>query len=271
MQYKDELAVLRPQWLSRTELKDRIGAFFTERTGGVSSGPWGGAQGIMGLNVGVRVGDNAGCVRMNRAIVAQIAGAQPRWMTQVHGTRVVRAEEVDGDALEADAQIALTPGVVCAVQVADCLPVLIAETRGRAVAAVHAGWRSLAGGIIENTVNQLRLALGPEGASAGFAAWLGPRIGFDDFETSADVKDAFTARWPACTAAVKPAAVPGKWLVDLAGFAREALRSCGIEDVEDCGLSTVADGARFYSYRRDGQQTGRHAALIWIKPGAGPA
>ena len=131
--WKTESDVIRP------DLGQRVGALFTERVGGVSSGPWGGPEGIMGLNVGVHVSDNASCVRMNRSLVAQMTPGEPRWMTQVHGTDVVDAEIVERDEVKADAQTSLTPGVVCAVQVADCLPVLIAEKDGKAV-AVHAGW-----------------------------------------------------------------------------------------------------------------------------------
>ena len=151
--YKKETEALAPN------LGSRVGALFTERLGGVSSGPWGGPEGVMGLNVGTRVGDNAACVRMNRAMVAQLAPEAPRWMTQVHGVRVVHADDVADDTVEADASWTMTPGVVCAVQVADCLPVLIAENDGRIVAAVHAGWRSLAAGIIEETVREMRRAL----------------------------------------------------------------------------------------------------------------
>ena len=113
MNWKNELGVIRP------ELGARVKAFFTERVGGVSSGPWGGTDGIMGLNVGSRVGDNSGCVRMNRSIVADLCPAEPRWMTQVHGIAVVNAEEVTDESVQADAQVTTQPGTVCVVQVAD--------------------------------------------------------------------------------------------------------------------------------------------------------
>ncbi|MGN1209091.1 MAG: peptidoglycan editing factor PgeF [Duodenibacillus sp.] len=256
MDFKNELSVMRPQ------LGDGVGALFTERAGGVSSGPWGTVEGIMGLNVGSRVSDNAACVRMNRAIVAQMTPSEPRWMTQVHGTRVVRAEEVGDESCEADAQVTTVPGVVCTVQVADCLPVLLADERGRGVAAVHAGWRSLAGGVIENAVRALREAVGDE--KAALRAWLGPRIGFEDFETGPEVVQAFEARYPNAAGAVKPAG-EGKFLVSLAAFAKAALADVDVTAIDDCGLSTVADPVRFYSYRRDGEKTGRHAAMIWLK------
>ena len=185
--FRNDLDVIRP------DLGEKVGALFTERVGGVSSGPWGGPDEIMGLNVGTRVGDNAGCVRMNRNMVAQMTEGEPRWMTQVHGTTVVDAELVETDAIEADAATAVTPGVVCVVQVADCLPVLLAEKDGRAVAAVHAGWRSLAAGIVEKTVARLKERLGDE--TAPISAWLGPRIGDDDFETNEETAAAFAAHF----------------------------------------------------------------------------
>lgn len=256
MDFKEELAAIRP------EMGDGVGAIFTEREGGVSSGPWGGVDGIMGLNVGSRVEDNAGCVRMNRSIVGQLTPTEPRWMTQVHGTDVVVADTVEDETVEADAQITTTSGVVCTVQVADCLPVLVADSLGRGVAAIHAGWRSLAAGVIENTIKELKKLIGDD--TAQLKAWLGPRIGFDDFETGADVKDAFVSAYPECTAGIK--AVDEKWHIDLAAFAKTALAKVGVTNVEDCGLSTVTDAKRFYSFRRDGAKSGRHAALIWIEP-----
>ena len=255
--FRNDLDVIHP------DLGDKVGAVFTERLGGVSSGPWGGKDGIMGLNVGTKVGDNAGCVRMNRNIVAQMTEGNPRWMTQVHGTTVVDAELIDTDAVEADAATAVTPGVVCVVQVADCLPVLIAETSGCGVAAIHAGWRSISAGIVEKTVARLRERLGDE--TAEIKAWLGPRIGDDDFETNEATAKAFADHFGEVAGAVKPSADEGKVLLSLAAYAKAALAKVGVTAVDDCGLSTVADDVHFYSYRRDGEKTGRHAAAVWIK------
>lgn len=253
MNWKNELAVIRP------EMGDNVKAFFTERVGGVSSGPWGGVDGIMGLNVGSRVGDNSGCVRMNRSIVAGLCPAEPRWLTQVHGTAVVNAEDVTEETVEADAQITTEPGVVCVVQVADCLPVLLADAKGRVVGAVHAGWKSLAAGVVEAAVRRMQEAV----PGCELKAWLGPRIGFDDFEVGPEVVVAFEERYPGVVGAVKPHA--DKQCLDLAAYAKAALAAVGVTQVQDCGLSTVADAERFYSFRRDGAQTGRHAAVIWIE------
>lgn len=255
--FKEELQVIQPKF------PEGIGALFTEREGGVSSGPWGGPEGIMGLNVGSHVSDNASCVRMNREIVSQLTPSPPRWMTQVHGVRVVDAESVQDESVQADAQVCVTPGVVCAVMVADCLPVLVADSKARAVAAIHAGWRGLAGGVIENAVARLKERIAdPE---AELFAWLGPRIGADNFETGPEVWGAFKDRYGDVDGAVRQKQ-GGKVLVDLAAYARAALAGSGVSCVDDCGLSTVDEPKRFYSYRRDGEKTGRHAALIWIEP-----
>lgn len=254
--FKEQSASLIP------ELVPGVKVLFTEREGGVSSGPWGGVDGIMGLNVGVHVGDNVACVRMNRNIVAQMTPNAPRWMTQVHGIRVVDAESVESDAVEADAQTSVTAGVVCAVQVADCLPVLVADGKARGVAAIHAGWKSLSAGIIEQAVARLRERIGDP--QAELRAWLGPRIGADDFEVGPEVVQVFESRYGVPQGAVKEAR-EGKFLLDLAAYAKKALEDVGVTQCEDCGLSTYADPRRFYSFRRDGAKSGRHAALIWIE------
>ena len=251
--WKNELGVIRP------EFGAGVKAFFTERLGGVSSGPWGGVDGIMGLNVGSRVGDNSSCVRMNRSIVADLCPAEPRWMTQVHGIAVVNAEDVTDESVQADAQITTQPETVCVVQVADCLPVLLADRQGRVVGAVHAGWKSLVAGVIEASVAAMRAKV----PDCKLKAWLGPRIGFDDFEVGTEVADVFRTNYPEVADGIKPK--DEKFCVDLAAYAKAALNKVGVEDIEDCALPTVADAQRFFSYRRDGEQTGRHAAVIWIE------
>ena len=254
--YKEAIEAITPK------LVDGVGALFTERIGGVSSGPWGGIDGIQGMNVGTRVGDNVACVRMNRSILAQLLPSSPRWMTQVHGTCVLDAENITDDTIEADASTSLTPGVVCVAQVADCLPVLLAEKHAKGVAAIHAGWKGLSLGVIEAGVLRLKERL--QNPNAELVAWLGPRIGFDDFECGEDVLSCYRARYPDLPDAIVDLGA-GKYRLSLAAYARFALRNVGVTDVIDCGLSTVSDAKRFYSFRRDGAQSGRHAALIWIE------
>ena len=178
----------------------------------------------------------------------------------MHGAEVLHADEIEG-APEADASWTMTPGVVCAVMTADCLPVFLADRSGRAVAAVHAGWRSLAAGVLEKSVETLKKALGDD---ADLVAWFGPRIDADEFETGEDVLAAMLERLPEARDAFQPAG-DGHYKADLAMLARQALAKVGVTDVTDCGLSTAADPARFWSYRRDGARSGRHAALVWIE------
>ena len=179
---KPALEILQPDW---DQVKPaNVDALMTLRSGGVSSGPFGDQSGVGGFNVGLYTGDVSFCVKMNRDLAAQLVPTNPKWLKQVHGTEVVDAETAALET-EADASIAVTPGVVCVVQVADCLPVVLADAQGRAVAAVHCGWRSLAGGILQKAVQRMRERIGDE--AANFIAWCGPRIGEEDFEVGEDV------------------------------------------------------------------------------------
>jgi YfiH family protein len=236
-------------------------ALVTTRRGGFSTGPWSAADGSGGLNLGLGSGDHAETVQRNRAALHALLPRPAAWLRQVHGTTVVEAEAVAAGA-EADASTSLTPGVVCAVLVADCLPVLIASRDGRGVAAVHAGWRGLAGGVIQNAVQALRARLGePE---AELVAYLGPAIGPSAFEVGPEVLEKMEQRMPDAARAFV-AAGSGKHHADLFTLGRIALAQVGVSQVTGGGDCTVADPARFYSYRRD-RVTGRLAALIWIVP-----
>jgi YfiH family protein len=171
---------------------------------------------------------------------------------------VLNAAEVAG-APEADACIAAGAGVVCAIQTADCLPVLFCDARAAVVGAAHAGWRGLAGGVLENTIAGMRGA----GADEIFA-WLGPAIGSASFEVGQEVFAAFTERDPAMRSAFAPVqGRPDKYFADIYGLARMVLRSAGVAQISGGGLCTVTDDRRFYSYRRD-RTTGRMASLIWL-------
>ncbi|MEO8312458.1 MAG: peptidoglycan editing factor PgeF [Caldimonas sp.] len=237
----------------------------TTRAGGVSTGRY------SAMNVGVAVGDEAGRVAANRALLAQEMGAAPVYLRQVHGARVVRVGRVDAapgaPIHEADAAVTTEAGVACVVQAADCLPVLLAAPGGRAVAAAHAGWRGLGGGVVEATVRALCDAA--TCAPREVVAWLGACIGPDAFEVGADVVIAFGAA-PDRTGGsggagrFKPKG-DAKWLADLAGLARDRLSAAGVAQVGGGAWCTVADASRFFSYRRDGV-TGRMAAAVWITP-----
>ena len=169
----------------------RVRSLITTRNGGVSTGAH------ASFNLGLAAGDDATAVAANRALLRNYLPQEPAWLRQVHGARVVPADGLT-EKPAADASIARNAGTVCAVMIADCLPVLLCDTHGEVVAATHAGWRGLSSGVVENTV----AAMG--GAPADLLAYLGPAIGPSAFEVGADVRDAFLAADPAAGAAFTP-------------------------------------------------------------------
>lgn len=219
------------------------------------------------MNLGGHVGDDADAVARNRALFERAIGARPAWLRQVHGTAVVRIGAGWPDRVDdVDASVTTEPGVACAVLVADCLPVLFAAPESRGVAAAHAGWRGLAGGVLEATVAALCEAASCE--PRDLDAWLGPCIGPDAFEVGGDVLGAFGADPQHPPSTFRPAPRAGKWLADLPRLARNRLAVAGVGHVVDGGaLCTVADPSRFFSFRRDGV-TGRMAAAVRLP---GPA
>lgn len=246
---------MNPEWLVPDwPAPSNVRAFITTRHGGVSVGPH------ASFNLGLRADEDPQTVDANRALLYQHLPQTPKWLRQVHGTRVVDADTVDSaqDSPHADASVARQPNTVCAVMIADCLPVLFTNREGTHVAGAHAGWRGLAGGVIANTVERLREA-GDD--PADLMAYIGPGIGPTAFEVGQDVYDAFTLPDPDAKQAFVPHR-PGKWLADLFTLARRALGRAGITRVYGGGLCTYSDPARFYSYRRD-KVTGRMAAFIW--------
>lgn len=244
-----------------------IGALATTRGGGFSAPPYDDGSGGGGLNLGLHVGDDPAVVQRNRALLAQHLPGQPAYTSQVHGIAVVDAAAVQagGPVLVADASIATTPGVVCAVMTADCLPVLFADLEGKVVGAAHAGWRGLAAGVLGETVAAMRAA-----GAGEITAWMGPAIGPDQFEVGADVLDSFVAgAQPGEVAQVRAAFRPypgrdGKYLADIFALARLFLARDGVTRVAGGTHCTASDAERFYSYRRD-NVTGRQVSLIWLK------
>ena len=249
---------MRPDWPAP------VGAWCSERTGGVSTGPFD------SLNLGTAVGDEATAVAENRRrFAAALGGAQPVWLRQVHGHHVLRLTadhlapappDAHPDAhLEADAAWTDEPGIACTVQVADCLPVLFAAPDGRGVAAAHAGWRGLAGGVLNRTAAALCEGTGVEPAS--LQAWLGPCIGPEAFEVGPEVRAAFEADAVHLRYQPRPDGDP-RWRADLAALARARLQRLGLVQICGGGWCTVSTPSRFFSYRRDGR-TGRFAAAVW--------
>lgn len=257
-----------PAWLVPDWRADGVGGLMTTRAGGVSRDAY------ASMNLGDAVGDESEAVATNRLRFERACGAAPVFLRQVHGRRVVRVDRADlerPEPHEADASVATTAGVACVVLIADCLPILLVAPGARGVAAVHAGWRGLAAGVVEATVRELTLAASCEPGE--LQAWLGASIGPHAFEVGADVLEAFGAsRADVSRGGDRPSRFApfraGKWLADLPGLARDRLHSLGIDRVTGGDACTVGEPSRFFSYRRDGV-TGRMAAAVWIERGAG--
>jgi len=252
-----------PDWLRPTWAAPGAGALMSTRHGGVSEGLF------ESLNLRDGLGDTPAAVAHNLQRFAASLGAPPQWLTQVHGSRVRRlqagAPALRGDDAQADASITTERGVACAIQVADCLPVLFvaagADGRAVAVGAAHAGWRGLAAGVLEATLAALCDACGATPPQV--QAWLGPCIGPRRFEVGADVLLAFGADPEGDASPRFIGQGGGKWLADLAGLARDRLQAAGVAQVDGGRWCTVEDASRFFSYRRDGV-TGRMAAAVWL-------
>jgi YfiH family protein len=255
---------LIPHWPG---LPANIGVLSTTRRGGVSPAPYDDGMGSGGLNLGTHVGDQPHHVARNRSILTAQLPGEPAWLSQVHGTAVADLAKVAPQQVpEADASLSTIAGKVCVIMTADCLPVLFCDREGKTVAAAHAGWRGLANGVLERTVEAMRAA-----GAGELMAWMGPAIGAYQFEVGPDVMQAFLAGAVDAsgvrhvTAAFSPIeGKPGKHLCDIYGLARYLLHRAGVMQVHGGEFCTVSNSGRFYSFRRDGV-TGRQASLIWIK------
>lgn len=235
---------LIPDWPAPLSVK----ACVTTRLGGVSQPPFD------TFNLGDHVDDDPYAVAHNRQQLAQTLGCQPVWLSQVHSTTVVKANPTD--LVTADACWTDQSNLACSILTADCLPVLFCDRAGTKVAAAHAGWRGLAGGILEATVQALALP------AADILVWLGPAIGPAAFEVGPEVRAAFISVHPQADHAFKPSPNAGRYWADLYQLARIRLAAQGIEAVYGGGFCTYSD-PRFYSYRRQAR-TGRLASLIWL-------
>jgi polyphenol oxidase len=273
---------LTPDWPAPAGVK----AVFTSRAGGFSTAPW------HSLNLGDHVGDVPEHVAANRAALQKAISSRPVFLKQVHGVGVEELSRATPDGLFADASVTAERGVACTIMVADCLPVLLANTSGTAVAAAHAGWRGLAGvdaqgnlsqkGVLEAVFSAFQVSNRPldqlvrAQAAPEIIAWLGPCIGPTAFEVGAEVKAAFEASQPDATQFFT-ATSQGKYLADLAGLARARLQALGITQIygndSTVAWCTVGNPSRFFSHRRDAGQgvgsngfntTGRMAACIWL-------
>jgi hypothetical protein len=243
---------IRPDWPAPA----RVSAFVTTRTmRGQSKPPYD------SFNLGLRSGDDETDVRANRDQLVRELGlpSAPRWMQQVHGDRSLRVtEEIFDSEQQADAAFTTQPNIVLAILTADCLPIMLCADDGGEVAVIHAGWRGLSAGIVESTVRRLRTS------PRHLLAWLGPAIGAASYEVGDDVRDAFVQKTSDASRAFTETRA-GHWHCDLYALVGQRLRAVGIEHFYGGDFDTLRD-PRFYSYRRDGQRSGRFASLIWLDP-----
>ena len=241
--------IISAQW----PLVNKVTVVATTRVGGISQPPFD------SFNLAEHVGDDPQAVMANRSRLNQHLNLPnaPVWLKQTHSTKVIEASISTNTAEEADALFTLQPRVVCAIMTADCLPIVLSDQDGQCLAVVHAGWRGLVGGIIENTIAAMRVHHTPD------IAWLGPAMGARAFQVKADVYQAYLARdksFASCFEAYSQHA----WNFDIYAAARFILSQYGIKQTYGGDLCTVSDAQKFFSYRRDGV-TGRQATLAWIK------
>lgn len=245
---------IKPSWPAPAHVK----AYATLRTTGHSQAPFD------SFNLAEHVGDEKAAVAANRALLKSKLAlpAEPVWLEQTHSTIVLPALS-ENRGKEADASFTTTPRQVCVVLTADCLPILLCDKAGTQVAAIHAGWRGLAHGIIENTLAAMQMH-----AAADMMAWLAPAIGASVYEVGDEVRQVFLAQDQEAELAFAPS--PNKrWLADLYLLARQRLQKFGVKQIFGGEHCTFSDSASFYSYRRDGQATGRMASLIYLDLDAG--
>lgn len=241
-------AWIRPDWPAPISVR----SVSTTRLHGFSEPPYN------GLNLGRRTGDDPGAVAHNHRYLVEAAGLPDDvvWLQQVHGTRVVAAHATESEP-EADAVWTDCPNVPCGILTADCLPVLFCDRQGTRIAAAHAGWRGLSGGVLEATLDALAVP-GEE-----VMAWLGPAIGPHRFEVGDEVRTAFLEADSGATDAFRQSR-PGHWYADLYQLAKRRLQARGVDHIHGGGFCTHTDRERFFSFRRDGE-TGRMGTVIWLE------
>ena len=235
---------LTPDWPAPASVR----ACVTTREGGVSEAPFD------SLNLGDHVDDRPEAVAENRRRLTDHFSIKPAWLQQVHGIAVAQADP--GIVATADASWTATPGIACAAMTADCLPALFCNRAGTRVAAAHAGWRGLAAGVLEATLDTLDVP------AEDVLVWLGPAIGPKAFEVGPEVREVFINQLPEAAEAFVPSDNAGKFMADIYLLARLRLAERGVTAVYGGGFCTVTD-PRFFSYRR-AARTGRFASLVWL-------
>lgn len=244
------LELISPDW---SDLPD-VEVFCSTRLGGGSRPPY------AGFNLAQHVGDNIEVVEENRALLRAMLPGKPdlQWLNQVHGQMIVPIQD-SGDPITADGLVTTAQGIACCVQTADCLPVVLVSERQSEVAAVHAGWRGLAAGILEQAISKMKTP------ASDLRAWLGPAIGPCHFEVGEEVREAFLASplvgVDECFVATS---APGKYMADLQQLARLRLAAAGVPRVDSSNRCSYCETELFYSYRRD-QLTGRNVTGVYLR------
>jgi len=253
---KTALQIIRPNWT----VPKNIQALSTTRQGGVSQAPWN------SLNLATHVNDNLSNVKKNRELLKQHYALpnEPIWLEQVHSNTIVRlTAENQQQHFKADAAYTTEKNTVCCVMTADCLPILLCNKHATWVAAVHAGWKGIANGILKNTLSIYEKDLG--GNLKDLQVWIGPAISGKSYEVGEEVKTAFIQQDPILSKAFSPNET-SHYFLNITYAAQLQLIECGLESkqVISPDFCTFKDERRFYSYRRDGVNTGRMASMLWL-------
>jgi len=245
------LTIIKPDW----PVAKHIHAFTSTRLGGVSQGIY------HGLNLAHHVDDEPDAVQANRDLLQQQFHLPHtvKWLQQIHSTQAIAADTIE-NGTKADALYTNKANTICAVLTADCLPILVCNKQGDKIAAIHAGWRGLASGIIQTTLEKLA-----EPADH-LLLWFGPAIGARHYQVGQDFYDTFLSISPMMQQAFKQTS-PTHWHADIYALAKLQCEQLGIKHIYGGEHCTFADSTHFYSHRRDGT-TGRMASLIWFGEGA---
>lgn len=237
---------IKPNWPAPPGVQ----AFTTTRLKGFSQAPYD------HFNLAHHVGEAEAVVRQNREQLRQELSlpSEPVWLNQTHSAIAISLDD-PGDSVTADAAYTRESGKVCAVLTADCLPLLVTHQKGHTAAAIHAGWRGLLAGVIDQTLLALK-----ENPSE-LLVWLGPAIGPQAFEVGPEVREAYLKRHPDYARAFKPH--KDRWLANIYDLAKICLNHLNVHAIYG-GTDCTYQNPQFYSYRRDQGQTGRMASLIWL-------
>lgn len=243
------LEYIFPDWPA----PNNIACVTTTRAGGYSTNTYN------SLNLGLHVEDHEADVNKNRSLIKDDLQlpAEPIWLNQIHGTKVLNVSGECPKNVTADAAYTNEIGVVCAVLTADCLPVLFCDQAGENIAVAHAGWRGLLNGVLENTIHALPVE------NNKIMCWLGPAIGPNKFEVGEEVVKEFVEKDARHKNAFQVQSNL-KYLADIYQLAENILGFTGVQEMYGGKYCTYTEEEKFYSYRRDGQ-TGRMATLIWKK------